>query len=129
MGSPDPLTLRFPTSLSPDAAGATQRQVTANFLAHGTTTLIGDRPAAVRHQRPDQSDRSGRRFRLHRQRVVDIVVTFGYGSGATLLKSAPFTVNVAATDPGMFTIGSDGQGSGAALSASYSRSPAPIPRE
>ncbi len=119
MGSPDSVTLRFPTSLSPDATGATQRQVSANFLAHGTTTLIASAPllfatngqinlivpAAV-------SDYIG-------SASVDIVVSFGYGSGTTLLKSAPFTVNVAATDPGVFTIGSDGQGSGAALSASY----------
>ena len=34
--------------------------------------------------------------------TVDIVVNFGYGSGATLLKSTPFQVNIAATmSPGV----------------------------
>jgi uncharacterized protein (TIGR03437 family) len=44
---------------------------------------------------------------------VDIVVTFG------TLSSAPFTVTVTPTDPGIFTVGSDGQGNGAILSQSY----------
>ena len=44
---------------------------------------------------------------------VDIVVTFGG------LSSAPYTVTVNPTDPGIFTVGSDGQGNGAILSHSY----------
>lgn len=44
---------------------------------------------------------------------VDIVVAFG------ALSSAPYTVTVTPTDPGIFTVGSDGQGNGAILSHSY----------
>ena len=119
MGSPDPLTLRFPTTLSPDAAGATQRQVSANFLAHGTTTVIGAAPLLFATNGQINLIVPAAVSGYVGSATVDIVVSFGYGSGTTLLKSSPFTVNVAATDPGVFTIGSDGQGSGAALSASY----------
>jgi hypothetical protein len=45
--------------------------------------------------------------------AVDIVVTFGGVS------SLPYTVTVNPTDPGIFTVGSDGAGNGAILSQSY----------
>jgi len=45
--------------------------------------------------------------------AVDIVVTFGGVS------SSPFTVTMAPTDPGIFTVGSNGAGDGAILSQSY----------
>jgi uncharacterized protein (TIGR03437 family) len=45
--------------------------------------------------------------------AVDIVVTFGGVS------SLPYTVTVNPTDPGIFTVGSDGAGNGAILSHSY----------
>ena len=49
----------------------------------------------------------------------DIVVTFG-PCDALSTSSAAFPVNIVATDPGIFTIGSDGQGPAAALpSLSY----------
>jgi uncharacterized protein (TIGR03437 family) len=52
--------------------------------------------------------------------TVDIVVNFGYGSGATMLRSAPYSVTVAATNPGVFAVGGVGQGDAAALmSPSY----------
>ncbi|MCU1328046.1 MAG: Ig family protein [Bryobacterales bacterium] len=52
--------------------------------------------------------------------TVDIVVNFGYATGATMKSSAPFQVNVAATTPGIFTIGASGQGDGAILDSNYS---------
>jgi hypothetical protein len=52
--------------------------------------------------------------------TVDIVVNFGYGNTvATMYKSSPFSVTIAATDPGLFTVGGDGQGDAAALLPSY----------
>jgi hypothetical protein len=52
--------------------------------------------------------------------TVDIVVSFGYGNtSATLFKSLPYSVTIAATDPGVFTVGGDGQGDAAALLSSY----------
>jgi uncharacterized protein (TIGR03437 family) len=52
---------------------------------------------------------------------TDIIVNYGSGSfgSSTLKSSAAFTVGIVATDPGIFTIGADGQGSGAALDANY----------
>jgi len=52
--------------------------------------------------------------------TVDVVVSFGYGvsPAVTLLKSQAYVVNVAATNPGVFTIGGDGQGDAAALANS-----------
>jgi uncharacterized protein (TIGR03437 family) len=44
-----------------------------------------------------------------------IIVSFGYGTSTNLLKSPAFPVNIVAADPGIFTIGSDGQGGAAAL--------------
>jgi len=45
--------------------------------------------------------------------AVDIVVTFG------TVSSLPYTVTVSPTDPGVFTVGSDGAGDGAILSHTY----------
>jgi hypothetical protein len=49
---------------------------------------------------------------------VDLVVQFGYGSGSTMLSSTPFQLTVADTNPGVFTVGGNGQGDGAILSGS-----------
>lgn len=126
IAGPDALTLRYPTTLSPDvppyvlSSPANIRNVSVSFYAHGTSTLIGTAPLlfATNNQInlivPEAVSGS-----YVGNATVDIVASFGYGSGATLLKSAPFAVNVAASDPGVFTIGANGQGAGAALNSSY----------
>ena len=48
-------------------------------------------------------------------RMRDVVVNFGVPPAASMLSSAPFAVNVAAVDPGVLTVGGDGQGDGAIL--------------
>ncbi len=118
-GATDPVTLRYLTSLSPDAAGGTQRNVTVTFQTHnGSPTAIATAPLlfATNNQInlvvPDL-------VRNYIGSTVDIVVSFGYGTGATMLKSAPYSVTVTATNPGVFTIGGDGQGDAAALSPTY----------
>ncbi len=118
-GSPDPVLLSYPTSLSPDAAGATQRAVSVTFQTTASTPVsLGTAPLLfATNGQINLLVPSGVAAQIGNQ--VNIVVNFGYGSGATLHSSAPFTVNVAATDPGIFTIGADGQGSGAALDLSY----------
>ncbi len=53
---------------------------------------------------------------------VDIVVTYGYGTAGSrgnLKQSAAFQVTAVATNPGVFTIGADGQGGAAALNAAW----------
>jgi uncharacterized protein (TIGR03437 family) len=119
-GVPDALTLRYPTSLPLPAPDATGRLVSVNFLQHGTSTLIGGAPLLfASNGQINAIVPAG--VSTYDNGTVDVVVTFGFGvaPAATLLQSAPFTVNITATDPGIFTVGSDGQGSGAVLDASY----------
>ena len=119
-GFPDSA-LRYPTTLSPDAVGATQRQLSVKFQTHGSSpTLIAN--ANLLFATNNQINVLVPAATLSRVgTVVDMVVSFGYGSGATLLSSAVFPVNIVATNPGIFTIGADGQGQAAVLSsADYS---------
>ncbi len=116
-GSPDAITQRYPTTLSPDAVSATQRLLTVTFLQHASTTVIATAPllfatnSQINLLVPEAVTGNA---------SVDIVVSFGYGTTATtLLKSSPFTVNIATSDPGVFTVGADGEGNAAALDLNY----------
>lgn len=119
--TPGATTGGYPFSLSPDSSGATQRNLVVSFYQHGTTTLIAAAPLlfATNSQINLMAPAA---LTAKEGSTVDIVVSFGYGTAgsATLLKSQAYSVSVAATDPGVFTIGGDGQGSAAALNnASY----------
>ncbi len=111
----NPTTFAYPLSLSPDASGATQRNLAVNFYAHGnTTTPLATAPLLFATN--NQINLMAPSALLAKVgSTVDIIVSFGYGNGANMLKSQAYTVNVAATDPGVFTIGGDGQGNAAAL--------------
>lgn len=118
-GTTDPVTLKYLNSLSPDAAGATQRSVAVTFQTHGSSPVaIATAPLLFVSNNqinlvvPDA-------VKTYIGNTVDVVVSFGYGTGATMLKSAPYSVTVSSTDPGVFTIAGDGQGDAAALSAGY----------
>jgi len=118
-GTTDPVTLRYLTSLSPDSAGSTQRNLTVTFQTHANSPIaIANAPLefATNNQInlvvPDA-------VKAYIGSTVDIVVSFGYGTGSTMLKGSPYSVTIAATDPGVFSIGGDGQGDAAALSATY----------
>ena len=119
-GAPD-ATLRYATTLSPDSAGATQRLLSVTFQTRGgSPTLIATAPLLFAT--------NGQINLLVPAALsgniggsVDIVVNFGYGSGATLKSSSPFQVNILATNPGLFTVGANGQGDGAILNSSYSQ--------
>lgn len=118
-GTTDPVTLRYLTALSPDAAGATQRNVTVTFQTHGSSPVaIATAPLLFVSNNqinlvvPDA-------VKTYIGNTVDVVVSFGYGSGSTMLKSSPYSLTVASTDPGVFTVSGDGQGDAAALSAGY----------
>jgi uncharacterized protein (TIGR03437 family) len=117
-GVEDPTTLRYGTSVSPDAAGATQRLLTVTFQAHGSSTVLATAPILfATNGQINLMVPAALATSIGSQ--VDIVANFGYGSGATMKSSAPFPVNVTATNPGIFTVGSNGQGDGAALSSAY----------
>jgi uncharacterized protein (TIGR03437 family) len=114
-GAIDPATDRYPALLSPDPKGATQRSLSVTFQTHATPPLaIGSAPLLFA---------TNTQINLlvpaavasYIGKSIDVVVNFGYGSSATTLSSAPVTVNVVAADPGIFTLGSTGQGDGAIL--------------
>ena len=90
-----------------------------SFLQHGTTTLIANAPLLFANNSQINVIVPEAVSGFTGSATVDAVVNFGYGTGATLLKSSPFPLNVAASDPGIFTVGSDGQGTAAALSTAY----------
>jgi Putative Ig domain len=114
---------RYKMSLTPDT-GSTPRNLTASFYVHGTGgALIASAPllfatnsqinllvpAAV-----NSHVGSG---------TVDLVVNFGTAAmpatETVAGTSAIHTLNIAATDPGVFTEGADGQGNAAVLAANY----------
>ena len=117
----NPVTLGYLSTLSPDAAGATQRNLSVTFQTHGRTPApIANAPLLFANNSqinlivPDE-------VKPFIGQTVDIVVNFGYGTApvSTLLQSSPFSVTITATDPGVFSTSGDGQGQAAALSLSY----------
>jgi uncharacterized protein (TIGR03437 family) len=118
-GVKDPVTLRYLTQLSPDAPSSTQRNLTVTFQTHGAApTVIATAPllfatnAQINLLVPDA-------VKAYYGNTVDMVVSFGYGSGSTLLSSLPYSLTISQTNPGIFAMTGDGQGDAAALSASY----------
>ncbi|MDR3702245.1 MAG: putative Ig domain-containing protein [Candidatus Sulfopaludibacter sp.] len=119
-GATDPNSLGYQSWLSPDSTGATQRKLTVTFQTHGSSpTSIANAPllfatnGQINLLVPEA-------VQAYFGNTVDIVVNFGYNSGATMLSSAPFSVTIAPTDPGIFAMGGTGQGDAAALLADYS---------
>jgi uncharacterized protein (TIGR03437 family) len=118
--TPDPVTLRYGTTLSPDAFSATQRLLSVTFQTHGSTpTVIATAPVlfATNNQINLLAPSA---LTANIGTSVDMVVNFGYSTGATMKSSSPFTVSIVAANPGVFTVGADGQGDGAILAANYS---------
>jgi hypothetical protein len=118
-GSPDPVTFLYPTTLSPDAVSGTQRLLTVTFQTHAVTPVfIANAPLLfATNGQINLLVPSGVAAQIGS--TVDMVVNFGFGSGLTLKSSTPVNMNVTATNPGIFTIGADGQGDGAILNTSY----------
>ncbi|HWC96926.1 MAG TPA: putative Ig domain-containing protein [Candidatus Sulfopaludibacter sp.] len=105
----DPVTLRYPTSLSPDAAGAGRRLLTVTFQTQAVPpVVIASAPLFfATDSQINLVAPSG--LAAFVGKSVDIVVNFGASAGI------PFPVNVAAVDPGIFAVGAGGQGDGAIL--------------
>jgi len=116
-GSPSATTFAYPTTLSPDAAGATQRNLAVSFYPHGNATAFATAPLLFANNSQINLLAPAALSTHVGTGTVDMVVSFGYLTGATMLKSQIYTLNVAANDPGVFTVGGDGQGSAAALAS------------
>jgi uncharacterized protein (TIGR03437 family) len=115
-GIVDPVTLVYQPYVTMDAAGSTQRKLTVSFCPTGTTTGCTNAPLLFATNSQINLVVPG----SISTGTIDILVHYGYGTGSTMLNSTPVTVNVIATDPGIFAIGADGQGSGAILASDYS---------
>ncbi|MBY0502890.1 MAG: putative Ig domain-containing protein [Bryobacteraceae bacterium] len=118
-GTPDPATLTYPRSISPDAAGASQRSTVVTFQTTGSTpTVIATAPILF-GTNSQINVMAPAALSAHAGTTVNVVVSFGFGTGATQRTSAPFPVSIVATSPGLFTIGSNGQGDGAILDSNW----------
>ena len=94
----------YATQVTPDTSG-TIRQLSVAFLTHGTATVLGVAPVLfATNSQINALVPSGICPAGTCPATVDVVVNFGTGS------SPAFPTSVAATDPGLFTIGADGQG-------------------
>jgi uncharacterized protein (TIGR03437 family) len=112
---PDPVTLRYGTSVTPDTSSsspfyATPRQLTVTFTSTGPSPTTVSAPILFA---------SNSQINI----LVPSTLTPGsnynmnvnFGPTAAVKSSAPYQVSVVASDPGIFTIGQDGRGDGAIL--------------
>ncbi len=121
-GIPDTTLYRFPFSLTPDQyitpappSSALWRYVTVNFYLNGSTTPI---PAPLLFATNGQINTIVPGA-LTTGQTYNVVVSFGCAActPSTVVSSAPFPVSIVPADPGIFTIGADGQGPAAALAS------------
>ena len=116
--TPDANSKVYPANLSPDSTSPTQRNLQVAFFQHGTATSLGIAPLLfATNNQINLAVPSGVTAQVGNNGGVDIVVSFGYGAAnsATLKSSSAYQLTAVATNPGIFTIGADGQGEGAAL--------------
>jgi uncharacterized protein (TIGR03437 family) len=118
----DPSTLAFQPYVTMDGVSATQRQLTAAFCPTGTTptTLNNSCTNAPLLFATNSQINAMVPGGLATDGSMDLIVSYGYGTSANLFSSAAFPVNLVASDPGVFTIGSNGQGPGAILATDWS---------
>ncbi len=110
-GALDPTGSFYLTALTPDS-GASPRNLSVTFYQHGTATSLGNAPLLfATNGQINALVPSGVISKIGSP--IDVVVNFGTKS------SSAYVVNCVATDPGLFTIGADGQGVTAALDANY----------
>jgi uncharacterized protein (TIGR03437 family) len=122
-GSPNAVTLTYPASLTftptpaEVSAGAVAGTLVVTFQQHSGGTAFTTVNAPLLFATNGQINLTVPST-VPISSLVDIVV--GYTpAGGTLQNSAIFPVSIVATDPGIFTVGADGQGSGAILDANY----------
>lgn len=115
-GTPDAAG-QYPNFLSPDAAGATQRQLSVKFQTRASTPVLIGTASLLFATNGQINLLVPSALTANISTEVDIVVSFGYGTTTNIRHSPVFKVNVAATNPGIFTVGANGQGTAAALSS------------
>jgi hypothetical protein len=121
-GTPSATTLTYPTSLSPDLPlSSTSRLLTVGFWPHSSTptslNVIAYAPILfATNNQINILAPSALSASVGSQ--VDMYVSFGYSTG--IKTSQVYTVSVIPANPGIFTVGSDGQGGAAALGPNYS---------
>jgi uncharacterized protein (TIGR03437 family) len=117
----DPNSLGYLTQLTPDGAVVSPRNLKVTFQTHGSSpTPIAVAPllfatnSQINVLVPEA-------VKNYTNSTVDIVVSFGYGTvgAGTLLASAPYSVTVSPTNPGVFAMSGDGQGDAAALDTAF----------
>ena len=112
-GSPDPVTFTYPTLLQFNSTtsylSVTFQPHTGSAFAPTNTPMLFATNGQINLMVPSAVAAANT--------AVDVIVN--YGPNGSLHSSAPFSVSIVATDPGIFTIGADGQGSGAALDVNY----------
>jgi uncharacterized protein (TIGR03437 family) len=119
-GNPDPYTLRYPASLSPDTPDTVRRVLTVVFQTHATPpVVIASAPLLFATNR-QINILVPAAVSSYVGKTIDLVVNFGHLPAASMLSSEPFPVRAVAADPGLFTIGTDGQGDGAILGTDWS---------
>jgi hypothetical protein len=118
-GVPDAATLAYPTFVSPDAVGATQRKLTVTFQTNATPPVVLGTAPILFATNGQVNIVAPAALAAQSGNTISMVVNFGYGSGATMRSSAPFNVTVADANPGIFTVAANGQGDGAILSSTY----------
>jgi hypothetical protein len=118
---PSATTQQYPTSLSPDSG---VHNLTVTFYVHGTGgALIGSAPLLFATNSQINLLVPAAVNSHTGAGAVDLVVNYGTAAmpstEAAAATSAIYKLNIAATNPGVFTEGEDGQGNAAALSATY----------
>jgi len=120
-GTPAAGTLTYPTSLSPDLPlTSTSRLLTVGFWPHSSTptssNVIAYAPILfATNNQINILAPSGLSASVGSS--VDMYVSFGYSTGVKT--SQVYTVNIISANPGIYTVGSDGQGGAAALGPNY----------
>jgi uncharacterized protein (TIGR03437 family) len=114
-GAPDPVLMTYPVTLSPDSG---THNLSVTFWVHpgsgpDVTQLgtVGGPMLFATNSQINLLVPSTVAAQIGSE--IDVVVNYGTAH------SAPYPVNLIATDPGIFTIGADGQGSGAILNSAY----------
>jgi len=118
-GAPDPVTFAYPQWVTPDVAGPTQRRLAVTFQTRATPPVV-IAPANVLFATNNQINiLVPAALSTYVGSSVDMVVSFGYGTGATMLSSATYQLSVVAANPGLFTVAANGRGDGAILATNY----------
>ena len=118
-GAADATTLTYPRTISPDATGATQRNLVVTFQTQASTPVVIATAPILFATNNQINIMVPAALTANIGTDVDMVVSFGYATGATMKISTPFGATIAATNPGMFTVGSNGQGDGAVLDSKW----------